>query len=112
MKPVFYYVAALAALVLATGCSHRTGSNRAAASEPKGSARLNQAEVTRIAAEAAAKQGYRLAEYKSPQVRYELTHKDKIWTVFYDGKAPAPPGHDFLVVVDDQTGTAQVMHGE
>lgn len=114
MKAVFHYIAALALSVMATGCSHPGASNAVRASGAKPVAtRLSQGEVTRIAAFAATEQGYQLAEYNHPRVRFAFFGpKDKTWTVFYDGKGPAPPGHDFLVWVDDQTGAARVMRGE
>jgi hypothetical protein len=107
MRFVILCAFALAALMLA-GCSHPAGSMASTTSD---TTRLNQAEVVRIAVEAAAKHGYRLSDYKDPQVHYEFTRKDKTWSVFYDGKVPLP-GHHFLVWVDDQTGAARMMPGE
>ena len=107
-----HFIIALAVLLLVIGCSHPTPNTAPAESATKSAgARLGQAEAVRIAAEAASKNGYRLADYNAPQVHYEFTRKDKTWSVFYDGKVPMP-GHHFLVWVDDQTGTARVMPGE
>jgi len=72
---------------------------------------MSQAEVVRIAAGAATKYGYRLADYKDPQAHYEFTRKDRTWSVFYEGKVPMP-GHHFLVWVNDRTGAARVVPGE
>jgi hypothetical protein len=109
MRVVILCAFALAALMLA-GCSHPAGSMTSATSTTRSdTTRLNQAEVVRIALEVATKRGYRLSDYKDPQVHYEFTRKT--WSVFYDGKVPLP-GHHFLVWVDDQTGAARVMPGE
>jgi hypothetical protein len=72
---------------------------------------LSQAEAIRIAADAAAKDGYRLADYDAPKAHYEFTRKDQTWTIFYEGKVHMP-GHHFLVWVDDRSRKARVMPGE
>jgi hypothetical protein len=59
----------------------------------------------------ASKQGFDLDKYNSPKAHYETGSKDKIWTVFYDGKVKMP-GHHFLVVVDDETNDCQLMRGK
>ena len=96
------FLAALTVSVL-VGCSHPTPT-------PSG-ARLGEAEVIRIAADAATKHGYRLADYDAPRAHYEFTRKDQSWTVFYEGKVRLP-GHHFLVWVDDRTRESRVMPGE
>jgi hypothetical protein len=107
-----HFLVALALSLLFAGCSHPTTSTAPTASDAKvDGARLSQAQVVRIAAEAATKHGYRLADYKDPEAHYQFTRKDKTWSVFYDGKVPTPGNH-FLVVIDDQTGAARVMPGE
>ena len=99
-------------MLLVAGCSHPTANTAPTASDAKADgARLGQAQVVRIAAEAATKHGYRLADYKDPEAHYQFTHKDQTWSVFYDGKVPTPGNH-FLVVIDDRTGVPLVMPGE
>ncbi len=106
------FIGALAVSLLVAGCSHPTPSTAPTASDAKADgARLSQAQVVRIAAEAATKHGYRLADYKDPEAHYQFTRKDKTWNVFYDGKVPTPGNH-FLVEIDDQTGAARVMPGD
>ena len=107
-----YCCALLAASSLLVGCARSTGTAQMPATHTKPvGARLTRAEVVRIAAQAAEKHGYRLADYKEPQVHYEFTRKDKTWTVFYDGRV-AMPGHHFGVWVGDQTRETQVRPGK
>jgi hypothetical protein len=95
----------LAALTISllVGCSHPTPT--------RSGSTLDETEVIRIAADAATKHGYRLADYDAPRAHYEFTRKDQRWTVFYEGKIRAP-GHHFLVWVDDRTRGSCVMPGE
>jgi hypothetical protein len=72
--------------------------------------RLAETNVFRIAGEAAVKAGFRLADFKDPEV-HSSAARGATWTVFYEGKVPVPGNH-FLVWVDDRTGDAQVMPGE
>jgi hypothetical protein len=107
-----YGCALLAAGLLLVGCSRSAGRAQAPATHTKPPAtRLTQGEVIRIASQAAEKHGYRLADYKEPQVHYEFTRKDKTWTIFYDGRI-AMPGHHFGVWVGDQTGETRVIPGK
>jgi hypothetical protein len=78
--------------------------------KPEG-ARLPTAEVTRIANQAAERQGVDLRQYKEPRAHYELTRKDKSWSVFFDGRV-ARPGNHFSVSVDDQTGETRFFGGK
>jgi hypothetical protein len=116
MTTLTHSIAGVAALLLLAGCTHHsaspTDSTTAAAADTKlQKTRLSEAEVIRISKQAAERDGFRLSDYKEPRVHFEFTRRDQTWTVFYDGKIPAP-GHHFLVWVDDQTGKPRVMRGE
>jgi hypothetical protein len=98
-------------LLLAAGCGQqsRTTQTGAQAARPDG-ARLSQAEVIRIATQAAERDGFRIADYKQPEAHYEFTRKDRSWTVFFDGRV-AMPGNHFGVHVNDLTGETQIHRG-
>ncbi len=74
------------------------------------STRLSKQEAIRIAAAAATKKGYRVADYSPPTADFELAYKDGTWTVSFIGKVPAP-GRFFLVVVYDKSGKTEVFPG-
>ena len=93
--------------LILTGCSHPAPS---ALNNQSAGARLNEAEVLRIASQVAERDGRHLSDYKPPEAHYEFTQKDKSWSVFFDGKVPMPGNH-FSVSVDDQTGKAQLFPG-
>jgi hypothetical protein len=84
------------AILLLSGCAHTP--------------RMAQAEVVRAAGQAGEAAGYRLADYKEPEVHFEFTEKDRSWSVFYKGRA-AEPGNHFLVVIDDKTAATRVAPG-
>jgi hypothetical protein len=75
------------------------------------SPRLSENEVIAIANNAAERAGHILSEYDKPRAKFNFVSKDSTWTVFYDGKIPAPGNH-FMIWVKDQTGETQVMEGE
>jgi hypothetical protein len=105
------FVPTLVLLLMVSGCSHPT---RTTAPSPSGmkaeGARLAETDVIRIAGEAAVKRGFRLADFKAPEV-HPAVSRGGTWTLFYEGKTPRPGNH-FLVWVTDQSGAAQVMPGE
>ena len=86
-----------AAILLLNGCAHTP--------------RMAQAEVVRAAGQAGEAAGYRLADYKEPEVHFEFTEKDRTWSVFYEGRV-ARPGNHFLVVIDDKTAATRVAPGK
>ena len=94
------------------GCTQppRPASVSVSDSKPEG-ARLSTVEAIRIAKQAAERQGADLSRYKEPVAHYELTRKDKSWSVFFDGRV-AMPGNHFSVSVDDQTGKTRFFGGE
>lgn len=109
-----FFLAIIAALVLAGACSNPPARAPAPAApvgqgRPTG-ARLSRAEVLRIAEDAAIKNGHNLTNYGVPKVVYECIVQDRTWHVFYDGKVPMPGNH-FSVLVDDLTGEQRVMLG-
>jgi hypothetical protein len=73
---------------------------------------LTEAEVLRIAEETAKAQGLDVGKYNMAGCHYELTRKDRTWTVFYQLKPPTPPGEHFGVSVDDRTRKATLWLGE
>lgn len=87
-------------VLLAVGCARST------------STRMSQQEVVRVANRAAADTGYKIADYKEPEARFEFVQKNGSWTVFFEQKPPAPPGGHFQVWVDDKTSKTQVLLGE
>ncbi len=73
--------------------------------------RMTRSQVAHVAGKAAATAGFRLADYREPDVRRGADGARPTWTVFYEGNVPLPGNH-FLVLVDDSTGSTQVMQGE
>ena len=88
---------ALFVLGLVVSCAHRTS--------------MSRDEVVRTANRAAVAAGYSLAEYRDPELHFELLERDRTWTVRYD-RPVSYPGSDFLVVVDERTGKTEVLRGE
>jgi hypothetical protein len=75
-------------------------------------ASLSRTEVIRLADAAAVKKGFILADYLPPHVYYQFLKKDTgTWSIFYDGKVPAPGNH-FLVLINDRNKTTEVIPGE
>ena len=97
----------LALLALASwfvvGCS--------SAGVPAHSPRLQPDEVAALARRAGVRDGYVLKDYNQLAPRFEFVYRDHTWTVFFEGKRPAPGNH-FSVWVDDQTRKTTVMPGE
>ncbi len=73
---------------------------------------LTKDEVIRIAKATARSEGFDIQKYNLTGCCYELTRKDRTWTVFFQLKPPTPPGGHFAVSVDDQTKKAILMRGE
>ena len=77
---------------------------------------MTEAEVLQAANTAASAEGFRLNEYRAPDIRFEFYERDRSWTVMYNLRIPAPwdppipapqsahgaPRH-FTVTVDDKT---------
>ena len=93
-----FILLAISALMLGSGCSH--------------SRKMSLTEVVGVASRAATDAGYKLSNYKDPEVSYESLRKDGTWTVFFDGKPPGLPGRHFLVWVNDRNGQTKLMPGE
>jgi hypothetical protein len=71
---------------------------------------LTTEEAIKIAQLAAKLDGRRLSDYEPPKAHYEFARKDKSWSVFFDGRDPAP-GNFFSVSIDDQTGKTELSGG-
>ena len=97
MGPFIQRLTFVVGVVLMLGCSHTQ--------------RMTTSEVVRLAGTAATAAGFRLSDYREPDVRWELADRNRTWTVFYEGKVLLP-GHHFLIVIDDQTGSTLVMRGQ
>jgi len=104
----FALTAALA-MVFWTPCYSQDSSSDDVTWRPPG-AHLSRGEALKIARAAALKRGFNLGKFESPTAEYESRPNRHVWTVTYRGNAPVP-GNFFEVVVDDQTGKADVMPG-
>jgi hypothetical protein len=96
-------ICVLAVMFWGFGCAHQGG---------KTGAQLPKNEVIRIAEAKARSEGFDLGKYNMTGCHYELTEKDRTWTVFFQLKPPTPPGGHFMVIVDDGTKKATLMRGE
>lgn len=74
--------------------------------------RLSSEEVVAISKAKAQKSGYDLNKYDMTSCQFEVTRKDKTWTVFFEGKPPTRPGYHFLVWIGDLTKKAELMSGQ
>tara|TARA_B100001094_G_C17726945_1_gene574722 strand:+ start:80 stop:406 length:327 start_codon:yes stop_codon:yes gene_type:complete len=74
--------------------------------------KLEKSEVVEIAETAIVNQGYEINKYDMTGCHFEYTVRNQTWSVFYEQKAPTPPGAHFIVLVDDQTRKATVAHGQ
>lgn len=72
---------AIAVVVLIAGCAH--------------SSKMGPAEVVRVASHEATDAGYKLTDYKEPEVHFEFVRKDGTWTVLFERKPPTPVGGTF-----------------
>ena len=82
-----------------TGCAH---------TRPTG-ARLTSSDATRIAIQAARRDGIILSDYKRPRARF---HPDGTWFVFFDGRGLfLTVGSAFAVIIDDHSREARVCPG-
>ena len=73
--------------------------------------KLSEAEVIRLASEAAKKNGYDLTKYEPPKASYsDSTRKSDSWWVYYQLKVRAPGGH-FFVNLHDKTKETEVFPG-
>jgi len=79
-----------------TGCAHVS--------------HLTKSQAVLAASQAGQAAGYCLADYEDPDAHFELSDKDRTWSVFYQGRV-LRPGNFFLVVVDDRTTATRVVAG-
>jgi hypothetical protein len=68
-------------------------------------------EAARLAADAASRAGYRLADYHRPRVCLMRENGNLEWSAFFQGKSEAP-GHVVLVIVGDASRSTHILHGE
>jgi hypothetical protein len=72
-----------------------------------------EAEIRVIAEKTARDAGYDLGVYEIKDVTLERTRApNPDWVVFFEHKAPAPPGGHFTVYVDPDTKTARLVPGK
>jgi len=71
---------------------------------------LTKSQAVLAASQAGQAAGYSLGDYEDPDVYFELSDKDRTWSVFYQGRV-LRPGNFFLVVVDDRTTATRVVAG-
>jgi hypothetical protein len=104
-------IALVAATTILVGCAKNAGVDSPSSDVRPAGAHLSQAQVITIAKNAAEREGIGLTNFADPKAYFEFTKKDKVWSVFFDGKIPMPGNH-FLVWVDDQTQQAKIMGGD
>ena len=75
-------------------------------------AKLSYSEVKALAEQTAKANGIDLSSYDEPVLRFEGDKAKKEWLVYFQMKAPAPPGGHCLVVVNDATSAVQFHPGE
>lgn len=72
---------------------------------------LTANEATRIGEAAAEESGIEITNYKPPIVDFSDDDGEKYWSLLYEGKIPAPGNH-FTVLINDESGTAEIVPGE
>jgi hypothetical protein len=72
--------------------------------------RLAETEVLSIANNAAQKSGADLSKFHAPHASFEYVEKNCTWSVFYEGIG-STIGNHFLVIVNDNTRSAQLLGG-
>jgi len=82
----------------------------AASIKPAVGARVDRAEVIRIATRKAEDTRRDLINYAAPRVSCDP--QTKRWTVLFDGIVDPAPGNHFSVFIDDQTAAATLAPGE
>ena len=102
-------VTATALCASLSGCSERNpAAPLASRTVQRKGPTLSQAEVLKIAQNAALKEGMKVSDYGPPQSTYEVSSGEGRWTVFYPGIVDKPESF-FNVFIDDATGTADVL---
>ncbi|MFZ6769974.1 hypothetical protein ACO0LM_23210 [Undibacterium sp. Di26W] len=61
-----------------------------------------------MAKQMAEKRGIKLTDFNDPEVFFELTKKDKSWTVFFVKKTLVVDGN-IMVVINDRTGESRIV---
>ena len=121
------HIAALAFIVVLTGCAHPGSSPQGNGSErrPVG-ARLSKPKAVQIAKRAAQRVGADLSQYAEPSATYEPSDPKLFSFYVLEGPGEAPPGNhvwvvnfgwgrnsnypggDLCIYVDDKTGRARI----
>ena len=118
MRPLYPYAQVILGMVFACGwpAAFAQPSEHALPPETQGTptgAALSRDTVISLADTAASKGGYTLLKYQRPHVYFNFMKGDtRLWTLFYEGIQPTPPGSGFMVLVDDRTGFVKVIPGE
>ena len=71
--------------------------------------RLSEKEVLTIAERAMMAKRFKLSDYPDRTVKRH--EKDHTWSVLFSPPMPAPVDSDVLVIVNDRTREAEVLHG-
>lgn len=122
----YYNIAAVAFILLLTGCAHRLSPTQAQGFEQRpAGAHLSESRAIQIAKRAAERLGADLSQYAEPAVSYrpsdpklfsffmvegpgEPPPGDHVWVVNFGwGRNSNYPGGDLCVYVDDKTGRAR-----
>jgi hypothetical protein len=81
------------------------------AAAPRHTWRLSRAEAIAIAERAAVAHGFKLRDYPERTVQ-QFTRTTPQWFVGFAPPSPRAADTDFLVIVDDATGKAELVQGQ